>query len=52
MLVVGDREMEARTVAVRGLRSGNEGALPIQEFIEKLKAEANVDFADPQTADQ
>ncbi len=49
MLVVGDREMEEGTVAVRGLRSGNEGALPLGEFIEKLQREADVDFLDPKS---
>lgn len=48
MLVLGDREMEKGTVAVRGLRSGNEGALPLADFIEKLKQEADVDFMDPE----
>jgi len=47
MLVVGDREMEAGAVAVRHLRDGNQGAIPVQEFIDKIKAEADVDFADP-----
>lgn len=48
MLVLGDREVEAGSVAVRHLREGNQGAMPVQEFIEKLQAEANVDFADPE----
>lgn len=48
MLVIGDREMEAGAVAVRHLRDGNQGAIPVQEFIDKILAEANVDFADPQ----
>ena len=35
MLVVGDKEMEARTVALR-LRSGeNPGAIPVEEFIRR-----------------
>lgn len=47
MLVLGDREKEAGTVAVRHLREGNQGAVPLQEFIDKIVAEADVDFADP-----
>lgn len=47
MLVIGDRELENQTVAVRHLRDGNQGAVPIEEFIEKILAEADVDFADP-----
>ena len=39
MLVVGDREAEAEQVAVR-MRSGEDiGALPVEAFIERLKAE-------------
>lgn len=47
MLVVGDREMEAGTVSVRALREGNQGSVPIAEFIERIVSEADVDFADP-----
>lgn len=48
MLVVGDREMESNSVSVRGLRSGNEGSLSVDAFIDKLQAEADVDFIDPE----
>lgn len=48
MLVLGDREMEAGTVAVRHLREGNQGAVPLDEFIAKIQAEADVDFKDPE----
>jgi threonyl-tRNA synthetase len=47
MLVVGDREMEAGAVSVRALREGNQGSVPIAEFIERVVSEADVDFADP-----
>ena len=39
MLVLGRKEMEARSVAVRSRKKGDEGALPLQEFAEKLLAE-------------
>jgi threonyl-tRNA synthetase len=35
MLVVGDREVEAGTVAVRGRRTGDEGAVSVEEFIDR-----------------
>ncbi len=39
MLIVGDKEVEANTVAVR-LRSGEDlGALPIDEFMERIRSE-------------
>ena len=40
MLVVGDKEQEAGTVAVRSRGKGDEGAAPVEEFIERLAAEA------------
>jgi threonyl-tRNA synthetase len=41
MLVLGDREAEAEAAAVR-LRSGeNLGAMPIAEFVERMKAEVS-----------
>ncbi|HSQ60719.1 MAG TPA: threonine--tRNA ligase, partial [Acidobacteriota bacterium] len=39
MLVLGRKEMEARSVAVRSRKKGDEGAQPLQEFAEKLLAE-------------
>lgn len=33
MLVVGDKEMEAGTVAVRSRKDGDKGAMPVKEFI-------------------
>jgi len=42
MLVVGDKEMEARTVGVRALRAGDIGALPLAEFAVKLADEGKI----------
>jgi len=39
MLVVGDREMEAGTVAVRGRSGANLGTLPVPGIIELLKSD-------------
>jgi threonyl-tRNA synthetase len=39
MLVVGDRETEARTVGVRQHRRGDAGAVPMDEFVERLRRE-------------
>jgi threonyl-tRNA synthetase len=45
MLVVGDREQEARQVAVREHRRGDEGSAPVSEFIarvhEQVKSRSN-----------
>jgi threonyl-tRNA synthetase len=40
MLVVGDREAEARTVGVREHRRGDAGAVPLHEFVERLRQES------------
>ncbi len=37
MLVVGEREAEAGTVAVRHRKRGNEGAIPVDEFIDRVR---------------
>lgn len=39
MLVVGDKETEAGTVAVRSRREGDSGSIPVDEFIMKIKEE-------------
>lgn len=39
MLVVGDKEAEAALVAVRSRRNGDEGAVPLGEFIDRIKRE-------------
>jgi threonyl-tRNA synthetase len=40
MLVVGDREAEAGAVAVRSRDGGDLGAMPLAEFVARLKQEA------------
>ena len=37
MLVVGEREAEAGTVSVRHRKRGNEGAMPVDEFIDRVR---------------
>lgn len=44
MLVVGAKEAESRAVAVRSREKGDEGAVPLEEFAERLKREADFDF--------
>jgi threonyl-tRNA synthetase len=39
MLVVGDREQEAGEVAVREHRAGDEGSVPADVFVERLRSE-------------
>jgi threonyl-tRNA synthetase len=39
MLVLGDREMESRAVAVRHREEGDKGATPLDEFIGSLQTE-------------
>jgi threonyl-tRNA synthetase len=40
MLVVGDREAEEGTVAVRRHTVGDEGSVPVDEFVARLRDEA------------
>jgi threonyl-tRNA synthetase len=40
MLVVGDREAEEGTVAVRRHGEGDEGSVPVADFVERLRGEA------------
>ncbi|HVH20320.1 MAG TPA: threonine--tRNA ligase, partial [Myxococcota bacterium] len=40
MLVVGDREAEEGTVAVRRHGAGDEGSVPIEEFVARLREQA------------
>lgn len=40
MLVLGRREAEERTVSVRSRKGGNEGAVPLERFVEKVVAES------------
>jgi threonyl-tRNA synthetase len=40
MLVVGDREAEEGTVAVRRHGAGDEGSVPVADFTERLRAQS------------
>ncbi len=40
MLVLGRREAEERTVSLRSRHKGNEGAIPLDAFVEKVVAES------------
>jgi threonyl-tRNA synthetase len=44
MLVMGGREIENGTVSVRSRVAGDEGAMPLEAFIEKLDAERRVEM--------
>jgi threonyl-tRNA synthetase len=44
MLVVGAKEAEAKAVAVRSRERGDEGAVPLEEFVSRIKAEADFDY--------
>lgn len=44
MLVVGEREAAAHTVAVRSREKGDAGAIPLEEFIGRLKSEVNFEY--------
>jgi len=39
MLIVGDREAENRTVAVRLRKEGDQGAVPVQQFLDRILTE-------------
>ena len=39
MLVIGDKEVQSGTVGVRSRKDGDVGAIPVDEFIEKIKSE-------------
>ena len=39
MLVIGDKEMEAQTVAVRSRKEGDQGAQPVDQFIDNVMKE-------------
>ena len=39
MLVVGDKEAEAGTVSLRSRKDGDEGSMPVDEFISKISEE-------------
>jgi threonyl-tRNA synthetase len=44
MLVVGAKEAEAGTVAVRSREKGDEGAIPLDDFVANVKAAANFNY--------
>lgn len=44
MLVVGPKEAEQNAVAVRSRVKGDEGAVPLEEFVARIKAEAAFEF--------
>jgi threonyl-tRNA synthetase len=44
MLVTGAKEAESRAVAVRSREKGDEGAMPLDEFVARIKAEATFDY--------
>jgi threonyl-tRNA synthetase len=44
MLVVGAKEAEAGAVAVRSREKGDEGAVPLAEFVARIKSEANFEY--------
>jgi threonyl-tRNA synthetase len=46
MLVVGDKEAENREVGVRAQKGGDLGAMPLEAFVEQLKAEAALPTSD------
>jgi threonyl-tRNA synthetase len=44
MLITGPKEAESRAVAVRSREKGDEGPVPLDEFVERVKAEAGFDY--------
>ena len=42
MLVVGDREVEARTVAVRSHEDGDLGTMAVDEFAARIREQTDV----------
>ncbi|HVF90606.1 MAG TPA: threonine--tRNA ligase [Blastocatellia bacterium] len=44
MLVTGAKEVEARAVAVRSRDRGDEGAVPLDEFVGRIKTEAAFEY--------
>ena len=44
MIVVGAKEAEANAVAVRSREKGDEGAVPLEQFVARIKNEANFDY--------
>jgi len=44
MLVTGAKEAESGAVAVRSREKGDEGAVPLDEFVARIRAEASFDY--------
>ena len=44
MLILGEQEQNNRTVAVRSRSEGDQGAIPIEQFLAKISAEATLSF--------
>jgi threonyl-tRNA synthetase len=44
MLVVGAKEAESRAVAVRSREKGDEGAVPLEDFVARMKSETHFDY--------
>jgi threonyl-tRNA synthetase len=44
MLVTGAKEAESRTVAVRSREKGDEGPVPFDEFVARIKSESSFDY--------
>jgi threonyl-tRNA synthetase len=44
MLITGPKEAEARAVAVRSRERGDEGAVGLEEFVARIKREADFDY--------
>jgi threonyl-tRNA synthetase len=44
MLVTGAKEVESRAVAVRSRDKGDEGAVPLDEFVARIRSEADFEY--------
>ena len=44
MLITGPKEAEARAVAVRSRERGDEGAVALEDFVARIKSEADFDY--------
>jgi len=44
ILVIGDKEVENEVVSVRSFKDGDLGSLALNDFVEKIAAEAKMDF--------
>ncbi|HYP25873.1 MAG TPA: threonine--tRNA ligase [Blastocatellia bacterium] len=44
MLITGAKEVESRAVAVRSRDKGDEGAVPLDQFVERIRSEADFEY--------